>query len=600
MKRKGIAMILLIVLMFSIFPVTAFGASEWAPNTPYKINDFVTYSGSTYKCIQAHTSLTGWEPPVVPALWQKQSGTTPPPDTQAPTAPGALSAGTVTNTSIALSWTASSDNTGVTGYDVYRGTVLAGTVTGTAFTATGLPPNTAYTFTVKAKDAAGNISAASNAVTATTSGTTPPPDTQAPSAPAGLSAGAVTSSSIAVSWNASTDNVAVTGYNVYNGSALAGSTTGSGATSFTVTGLAANTTYSLTVKAKDAAGNLSAASAVLSVRTSTTNPQPTGAKILVGYWHNFDNGSTVIRLRDVSPKYDVINVSFAETLSDHATLTFAPFNATPAEFKSDIAYLQSLGKKVHISIGGANATVELNTAAAKQNYVNSLKSIIQTYGFDGIDIDLEGSSLSLNGGDTDYKNPTTPKVVNLISATREVLNAFGPGFELTMAPETAYVQGGLIAYGGPWGAYLPVIHALRDRLNYIHVQHYNSGAMEGLDGRSYSQGTADFQVAMAEMLLKGFPVARNQANMFASLRPEQVAIGLPASRGAAGGGYTSTADVQKALNYLIKGQSYGGAYQLQTSGGYGGFRGLMTWSINWDKYNNYEFSNTYRSYFDNL
>ncbi|MEW9699959.1 fibronectin type III domain-containing protein [Paenibacillus sp. SI8] len=89
-------------------------------------------------------------------------------DTIAPTAPTSLTAPTKTDTSISLSWTASTDNIGVTGYDVYNGTALVGTTTGTTYNATGLQPATAYTFTVKAKDAAGNVSAASNAVSATT------------------------------------------------------------------------------------------------------------------------------------------------------------------------------------------------------------------------------------------------------------------------------------------------------------------------------------------------------------------------------------------------------------------------------------------------
>ena len=97
-----------------------------------------------------------------------------PTDTTAPSVPTGLTVGTVTSTSVALSWNASTDNTGgsgVAGYDVYRGTTLIGSPTGTSFTATGLTPATAYSFTVRAKDAAGNVSAASSAVTATTQST---------------------------------------------------------------------------------------------------------------------------------------------------------------------------------------------------------------------------------------------------------------------------------------------------------------------------------------------------------------------------------------------------------------------------------------------
>jgi chitodextrinase len=105
-------------------------------------------------------------------------GSTPPSgDTQAPTAPDAPTVTGTTAGSASLSWSPSSDNVGVTGYDVYRGGQLAGSVTGTSFTDSGLSASTAYTYTVKARDAAGNVSAASAAVTATTAsggGGTPP------------------------------------------------------------------------------------------------------------------------------------------------------------------------------------------------------------------------------------------------------------------------------------------------------------------------------------------------------------------------------------------------------------------------------------------
>ncbi|PIF46889.1 putative secreted protein (Por secretion system target) [Chryseobacterium sp. 52] len=96
------------------------------------------------------------------------SGGTPVTDTQAPTAPQ-LVASSTTQTSTVLSWSGSTDNIGVTGYDVYRGTSLLGsTTTATTYSVTGLSPATSYSFTVKAKDAAGNISAASNTVNVTT------------------------------------------------------------------------------------------------------------------------------------------------------------------------------------------------------------------------------------------------------------------------------------------------------------------------------------------------------------------------------------------------------------------------------------------------
>jgi chitodextrinase len=180
-------------------------------------------------------------------------------DTIAPTAP-TLSASGTTQTSTNLSWSGATDNVAVTGYDVYQGATLLGSTASTTFAVTGLLASTTYSFTVRAKDAAGNVSADSNAVAVTTS----TPDITAPSAPI-LSASGTTETSTNLSWTTATDNVAVTGYDVFRNSIIIGSTTT--ATTFAVTGLTASTTYTFTVRAKDAAGNLSVTSNSVSVTT---------------------------------------------------------------------------------------------------------------------------------------------------------------------------------------------------------------------------------------------------------------------------------------------------------------------------------------------
>ncbi|MBU7316392.1 glycosyl hydrolase family 18 protein [Paenibacillus oleatilyticus] len=268
MKRKAWALLLIVVLLASLLPAAAFAAAAWAPNTSYKAGDIVSYGGSDYQCIQPHTSLVGWEPPNVPALWKLHSGGGT--DTQPPTAPANLSVSGKTSTTVSLSWGASTDNVGVTGYDVYQGGALVGNAATTSYTVSGLTPSTSYTFTVKAKDAAGNVSAASNAVTVTTDGA--PTDTTPPTAPTGVSASNVTSTSVSLTWTASTDNVGVTGYDVYQGSTLVGSVA---TTSYTVSGLTPSTSYTFTVKAKDAAGNVSAASNAISVKTNGTSNDTT-------------------------------------------------------------------------------------------------------------------------------------------------------------------------------------------------------------------------------------------------------------------------------------------------------------------------------------
>lgn len=172
------------------------------------------------------------------------------PDITVPTAPKNLSAQAVSSGQINLSWTASTDNTGVAGYIVYRDNVEIGTVTTTTYSDLGVVPNTTYSYTVKAFDAAGNVSGSSNAVSIRIDGLPP-------TAPANAKATALADNQISLTWTVSTDNVKVTGYKVYRDGTEVGTTT---AASYTDTGLTPDTAYSYTVKAFDAAGNLSPAS----------------------------------------------------------------------------------------------------------------------------------------------------------------------------------------------------------------------------------------------------------------------------------------------------------------------------------------------------
>ncbi|WP_437184634.1 chitinase [Streptomyces xanthophaeus] len=433
-----------------------------------------------------------------------------------------------------------------------------------------------------------------------------PGQPQPPAAPTGLTASATSSTSVALSWSAVPG---ATSYTVHRDGAAPLSVTSASAA---VTGLAAATTYTFRVSAVNAAG-----ASPQSAPASATTPGGGGggggglpAHALVGYLHaSFANGSGYVRMADVPASWDVINLAFGEPTSvTSGDIRFrlcpvaeCPNAESPAEFKAAVKAKQAAGKKVLISIGGQNGQVQLASPAARDAFVSSVGKIIDEYGLDGLDIDFEGHSLSLATGDTDFRAPTTPVVVNLISAVKTLKARYGPDFVLTMAPETFFVQLGYQYYGsGPWGgqdpragAYLPVIHALRDDLTLLHVQDYNSGSIMGLDNQYHSMGGADFHIAMTDMLLTGFPVAGNTARVFPALRPDQVAIGLPATTNA-GNGHTSPAEVNKALNCLTKGTDCG---TYRTHGTWPGLRGLMTWSINWDRFGGWEFSRNFDAYF---
>ncbi|MFF0039561.1 chitinase [Streptomyces mirabilis] len=425
---------------------------------------------------------------------------------------------------------------------------------------------------------------------------------QPPAAPTGLAAGTVTSSTVALSWSPVTG---ATGYAVYRDGVKVQTATG---TSTTVSGLAPSTAYAFQVAAVNDAGD-SAKSATVTATTSTGSGGSTG-HALVGYLHaSFANGSGYTRMSDVPDSWDIIDLAFGEptsTTSGDIRFTRCPVTECPtvesdADFKAAIKAKQAAGKKVLISIGGQNGQVQLTTTAARDTFVSSVSKIIDTYGLDGLDIDFEGHSLSLDAADTNFKSPTTPVIVNLISALKTLKAKYGSTFVLTMAPETFFVQLGYQYYGtGKWGgqdpragAYLPVIYALRDDLTLLHVQDYNSGSIMGLDNQYHSMGGADFHIAMTDMLLTGFPVAGDANNVFPPLRPDQVAIGMPASTNA-GNGYVAPSEVTKTLDCLTRKTNCG---SYTTHGTWPGLRGLMTWSINWDRYGSWEFQRTFDGYF---
>jgi chitodextrinase len=235
-----------------------------------------------------------------------------PGDTTPPSTPTGLTVTSSSQTSISLSWTASTDNVGVTGYNVFRGSTQAGTSTSTSFTATSLTCGTTYSFTVQAKDAAGNVSGQSSSVSGSTAACSTG-DTTPPSTPTGLNVTSTSQTAVSLSWTASTDNVGVTGYNVFRGSTLDGT---SGSTTYTSTSLTCATSYTFTVQAKDAAGNVSGQSGSVNVTTDACSGGGGSSDPVITAAGDICGSST-----DCKPTSDLvlsINPTRALTLGDNA------------------------------------------------------------------------------------------------------------------------------------------------------------------------------------------------------------------------------------------------------------------------------------------
>jgi len=471
--RRFISLALSMVVIATLLVGATVGAAPqradrgaWAPGVAYAVGDTVTYNGVVYKCLQAHTSQTGWEPPNVPALWQPIGTPTP--------GGGATATRTPTRTNTPSGATAT------------RTPTRTNTPSGATATRTPTRTNTPSGATATRTPTRTNTPAgATNTPTRTN---TPPAATNTPTR-----------------------------------------TPTSGAA------------------------------------TCAVQSAPSG-KVLVGYWESWDGsgvhpGMGHISLSEVHPNYNVIVLAFPVILSDGTVLWEDGMDVgvdvpTPAEICAE----KAKGRRILLSVGGAAAGIDLSSTAVADRFVQTIVPILKANNFDGIDIDIEtglvaGSSFS----------QLSASQSNLIRIIDGILAQMPSNFMLTMAPETAYVTGGQIAYGGPWGAYLPVIKKYLDngRLSWLQMQYYN-GSMYGCPGgvpTSYSAGTVEGFVEQTKCMANGFWVAGNQA--FIQIPYSKQVPGLPAQPGA-GGGYMSPSLVTQAYNQVSS------------------IKGLMTWSINWD------------------
>jgi chitinase len=239
-----------------------------------------------------------------------------------------------------------------------------------------------------------------------------------------------------------------------------------------------------------------------------------------------------------------------------------------SEFKSDVRALQARGQKVVLSYGGASGySFDITSDAKRDAFLQGTISIIEEYGFDGFDVDVEMGLLNV-AGETSMANPTKPMNKNLIYILKKLSEHFGPDFIIAMAPEHPYVQGGTIAWGG-WhdifGGYLPVINNVRDILTYIHPQYYNNPIDEY---SGFSGYTANSFVKLSEMLINGFNVQGGQGR-FEGLRPDQVALCFLRDRSRDSDGGKPVSVYSDALTQMLN--------------KYPDFRGVAVWSINEDE-----------------
>ena len=323
---------------------------------------------------------------------------------------------------------------------------------------------------------------------------------------------------------------------------------------------------------------------------------------MIGYWDSWAR----LPLAKVSPNYDVVMISFATGSGpDAAIMKFSPNTETADQITTDVAVLRARGTKVLISVGGGGGphTQLLNDDDLK-NFVTSVEGIVDKYKLDGLDLDFEDGIFAVDEGDNDVFHPTTPTIVNMITAMHQLRDHYGDSFMITAPPESEAMNG-YSFYGnkiGPdwtsaYGGFLSFLNGTRDVLTFVAPQYYNAAPYYGLDNNEYKPGSPDFDVSQADLMLNGCMLVTGQ--YFPPIKPSQMAIGVPATP-IGDDSYLTPARVLAAAEYIGSGVSYGGKYRLSRPDGYPDFQGVMTWDINSDDHAKYALADTLVPYLHSL
>ncbi|WP_064117814.1 chitinase [Pseudomonas fluorescens] len=309
-------------------------------------------------------------------------------------------------------------------------------------------------------------------------------------------------------------------------------------------------------------------------------PSIAGKKILMGFWHNWSAGASdgyrqgrfaSLSLEEVPKEYNVVAVAF---MKGSGIPTFKPFNVSDAEFRRQVGVLNSQGRAVLISLGGADAHIELRSGQ-EQPLANEIIRLVETYGFDGLDIDLEQSAIDFAANKT-----VLPAALKLV---KDHYAGQGKHFIISMAPEFPYLTSA--------GKYVGYLQALEGYYDFIAPQFYNQGG-DGVWVPEANNGAGAWIAQNNDVLKEDFLYYLTESLVtgtrgFTRIPADKFVIGLPANNDAAATGYvidkTVVGNVLKRL--AIKGLP---------------IKGLMTWSVNWDNGSskdglpyNWEFSRRY-------